>query len=112
MPDYIDFGVIRYSDGLLVLGLTPPVPVGGQSIQFTITRRPGGTTPLVTKSVASGYNGASGVTVTASGIGVLRIALNAPETSGWEPGNYAYQIRRLDSGFITTLTEGFVTINL
>jgi hypothetical protein len=61
--------------------------------------------------MASGYYGVSGMNIVNSGQGQFRITLDAVDTSGFVAGNYAYEIRRLNSGNITSLTQGYITVS-
>lgn len=105
-----DFAFIKFEDGVLTISMSPPVAIGGWEIQFKTTKRFGGVNNLITKSVSSGYNGQSGITVTNSGAGIFNVALGTQDTSGLEYGNYAAVTQRLNSGSMTTLTEGFLLL--
>jgi hypothetical protein len=107
---YTDFSWVRGDDGTLTVVLTPPVPVGGWEIRFSVTKRFGGLDTLITKSCMSGYNNVSGVNVTNSGQGIFNVALGSLDTSGMEPGLYATRCERLTSGARTTLTEGYLNL--
>jgi hypothetical protein len=102
--------LIKYEDGILTVSMSPPVAIGGWEIQFKTTKRFGGTTNLFTKSVASGFNGQSGITITNSGAGIFNIQVNSVDSSGLDFGNYAAVSERLNSGSRTTLTEGFLLL--
>ncbi len=110
MPVLVDFSLSRPESATLTVSMTPAVPIGGWSIQFQALKRFGGISGLITKSVSSGFNGLSGITVTNSGQGVFNISLYSSDTSGLSYGNYAYSNMRLDSGFITVLTEGYLQL--
>lgn len=101
-----NFTIYRYADGLLTVPVSPPVPVGGWSVEFIMTKRQDGT-PIVTKSVASGFNGQSGINITDSGNGTMIISLFASEVSGIDQGSYAYRVTRTDSGFHSVLCNGY-----
>lgn len=96
----------RYNDGFLTIPLSPPVAIGAWSILFEMTKREDGT-PIITKSVASGFNGQSGITVTNSGNGTFFISLFHGEMSGLDQGAYAYRVTRTDSGSHSTLAQGY-----
>lgn len=100
----------RYEDGTFVVELNNPTPIGGWTIDFLVQKRFGGLSGLIHKQVASGFNGASGITITNSGQGVFQIALNSVDTSGLDYGNYAYATQRLDSGSRTLINEGYISI--
>lgn len=110
MSVYQDFSLMRYEDGVLNFGLEPPQPVGAWTVQFQVTQRFGSTSGLITKSISSGYNIVSGITVVNSGLGQMNIAINHVDTSGFQPGNYAYSVVRQDSGNVATLTEGYLLL--
>ncbi len=108
----VDVPLVKYSDGLLEIALEPSAPIGGQAFVFTVTKRFGGLSGLVIKSLASGYaNGESGITVTNSGLGVVSIALNTSDFSGKDPGVYACDYSRVDSGYHTPVTRGYIMLD-
>jgi hypothetical protein len=106
MPIYTDYDLVRYSDGQLTIALSPPTPIGGWTVLYEETRRFCGTSGIQ-KWLASGFNGVSGITVVNSGEGVIRVQINSTDSSGRNPGSYAYTITRMDSGHRTTLAEGY-----
>lgn len=108
MPVISDIPQVQYSDGLLTISLEPPTAIGGHTIQFDVMKRFGNVSGLVRKSVSSGFNAVSGITVTNSGEGVLQISLYESELSGTPYGNLAFQLRRMDSGMATVLSEGYI----
>lgn len=111
MPLYADFALARYEDGVLTIVMTPPVSIGGQTIEFVMGKRFGSQTPFVTKVVASGFNGASGITITDSGVGRMNVNLFAtPDMSGREENNYAWSVKRIDSGYHTTYVQGYLVL--
>lgn len=110
MPVLVDAPYVQYTDGVLNVSLENPTPIGGWSVQFKIMKRFGGVSGLITKSMASGFYGVSGMNIIGSGNAHMRITLNTVDTSGLAYGNYAFKIERTDSGFVTPLTEGFLLI--
>lgn len=110
MPVIVNITISRYEDAVLTIGLEPPTPVGGHTIQFQTLRAFGGVSGLINKYVASGLNNQSGINITNSGQGIFNVRINELDTSGWNYGNYAYQVKRLDSGFATVYTEGFINL--
>ena len=110
MSVQVDFSLARYEDGVLTVSMEPPVPIGGWTIQFAVVKNFGGTNYLINKSVASGYNNASGINILNSGNGVFNVNINGVDTSGMNYGNYAHATTRLDSGAYTVLAEGNFTI--
>jgi len=105
-----DFTMARQTDVTIGIGIEPPVPVGGWEVQFQVTNRFGGSSGLITKSVASGFNGVSGVSVVNSGQGIFNVAIGASDTSGRPYGNYSYEFNRLSSGNMVRLVEGFLSL--
>jgi len=113
-------------DALVVLGLVPPVPVSGVDVGFVMTKRLGGT-PLVTKWYTSGFTpgsviptgptsgqvvpaNASGIVLTDPVNGVYGISFYSADTSGYDPGAYAFQFLNLTSGTSTIETTGFCVL--
>jgi hypothetical protein len=113
MPVQADFQMVKWEDGILTISMTPSVPVGGWDVAFVLDKRFGNdlSSGLVNKSMASGYqNGVSGITLVNSGAGVFNVQINSSDTSGLEPGNYAYRCDRRNSGSYTRLAEGFLIL--
>lgn len=108
MSVQVDFTLSRVEVGTLDIPLEPPTAVGGWTIEYQMWRRQGATgTPLSLKSIASGYDAVSGITMINSGQGMFRVSLAPADVSGMSPGNYYYQIIRTDSGQQTLLTQGY-----
>lgn len=101
-----DFILASSEDGVLVISMTPPTAIGGWTLVYSQSLRAEGI-PFITKSVASGYSAASGITVTNSGEGVFQVNFFAPEMSGYSDGAYYYSISRTDSGYRTIVAEGY-----
>ncbi len=110
MPIITDFEIARQEDTLLIINLQPPAPVGGRNMDFVVQKYYGGISGLIVKSVSSGYNGLSGITVTDSGQGVVNIQIKAADTSGWNFGAYVFNFFACDSGYRTVFTEGYITV--
>lgn len=110
MAQQVDFALAQYADGTLTVTLSPPVPVGGWEIEWVMQKHFGSESPLVRKSVASGFNGASGIRVTNSGQGEFKVTINSVDTSGLDPINYVHSARRLTSGSRVPLAEGYVIL--
>jgi hypothetical protein len=110
VPIQTNFSLVRLEDGVLAVQMVPSTAIGGWQIEWNLVKRLGSTTPIATRSVASGYNGASGITVTDSGQGMFNITINSVDTSGLNPGNYANGADRLSSGRRSALTQGFLTL--
>ncbi len=111
MPALGEFSLIRLEDGILQIGMAPPVAIGGWSVEFTVVKRLGGTDPYITKSMASGYYGVSGMLLTNSGQGVMRVNIDSVDTSGMDAGLYVYNVARLSSGSRTVLSRGHFVLN-
>ena len=110
MPIEADFRIDRGNDQTLVIELKPPVPIGGENIRFTLADRFGSVSPRLVKSMSSGFYGVSGLNIVNSGQGILNVALWAVDTSGMPFGNYAFELRRWDSGSVTDLTQGYLIL--
>ena len=118
-----NFPSVQYADGSLTITLSPSRPIGNWTIQYREFKNVGGGQPLILASgqgsglietnliekwCGSGTGGgASGITVTDSGLGVIRVALPASETSGRDCGAYAYEVFRVDSGYLRQLDQGY-----
>lgn len=105
-----DFSLARQEDGVLIISMTPVIPIGGQNYQFQVTKRFGGTSGLITKSMHSGFYNVSGMNIVNSGQGIMRVNINEVDTSGREWGNYSFNVQRLDSGNRTVVSEGYLVI--
>ena len=106
MAIFTDFVLFSAENGIVTVAMTPPTPIGGWTLQFTMTHRPNGT-PIIVKSMASGYYGTSGMNIVNSGQGIMSIALYPSEVSGLDPSTYAWNVYRLDSGFATDIAQGY-----
>ncbi len=104
-----DFSLCKYEDGILIITMTPPVPIGGWPLQFSVSKAFGGD-PFIVKTCASGYYGVSGITIQNSGAGIFQIRINSIDTSGVEYGAYAQKCERMQSGFRTEIENGFWNI--
>lgn len=105
-----DFALARGEDGTLVISMQPATDVSGWPIRFQVAKRFGSDAPFVTKSVASGFNGASGILVTNGPQGVFNVDIKSIDTSGLQFGNWAYTAQRDSSGSRTVLSEGFMLL--
>lgn len=110
MPVVIDFTIGQGEDANITIAMAPPQAIGGWSIAFDTYLRFGGSSGLIHKTCASGFNGVSGITVLNSGVGIFRVAIRAADISGWESRNYAYQATRTNSGSVSILTQGFLSL--
>lgn len=109
MPVYSDFSTQTGEDSSVAMALTSPTSISGWSIRYQETKHFGGSSGLVQRYCASGFNNVSGINVTDGANGRLVVSLRSADSSG-RAGNYAYRIERLDSGFQSVLTEGYRTI--
>ena len=105
-----DFSISQGSDGTLTISLSPPLPIGGWTLQTQVVKYFGASSGLLTYSMASGYYNVSGMNITNSGQGVFRTSIRSVDMSGIDCGAYSYRVRRLDSGSVTTLSEGYFLI--
>lgn len=112
-----NFSIDRSSDGTVTFSVTPPVAIGGMSLNFLLTKRLGGVSGLYQAFASSGIPNplvsgsvGSGITILNSGAGLMQINIPSAATSGLDPGSYAFRITRTDSGFYTTLAEGFLVL--
>ena len=105
-----DFSFSKFEDGTLTVTLVPPVPLGGQSIEFNLTKRFGSDSALLTKSLASGFNNVSGLNLINSGAGIFTTKFDSVDTSGLAFGNYAGTFKRTNSGSVTILSEGYLIL--
>ena len=110
MSTLANFPLTKDTDNNLDISIVPAVSIGGWSMEFEVQKNFWGSSGLILKSVSSGLNGASGITVTDSGQGQLRVRLNAVDSSGLAYGAYAYQLNRTNSGFQTVLSEGYISV--
>lgn len=112
MPIQQDFGLVLREDGVIQTVMEPSTNIAGWNLQTLVTKRPGHLSGLIVKSAASGYGGGqSGITITNSGQGIFTTAINSVDSSGFDPGAYAYRTERLDSGFRSVLTEGYLNFD-
>lgn len=108
----IDFRLGRTEDGVVQVSMTPPVAIGGWAMEAVFTNRFGGESGLITKRTASGYGaGGSGLQTVNSGLGIFNLTINSADTSGLNPGNYAYEVKRTDSGNVAVLTKGYMILD-
>lgn len=106
----MDFSMAPREDGTLAVSMTPPVGISGWSLQFLLQKNFGGISGLIVKSAASGFNNVSGINILDGVQGQFNVKINSVDTSGFSSQNYAYTIARLDSGFVTTLVEGYLLL--
>jgi hypothetical protein len=105
-----DFSIDRGEDATVRIVLSPPTAIGGWHIRFLATRRFGSLSGIFSRECASGYNGVSGVTVINSGTGVFDVRIDSVDTSGRSFANIVHCTKRLDSGHVTPLVEGFISL--
>lgn len=102
------FPYSQFSDGTLTIPLQPPTAIGGWNVRMTCMKRFGGVSGFFVKSMASGFYGVSGMNIVNSGNGTMNATINSADTSGMAYGTYAVVIERMDSGFRTPLSNGFL----
>ncbi len=107
MPIITDYSLAISERGVLTIEMTPPTPIGGWSLDFYLMKRFGSQAYLIQNSVASGFNGASGITITNSGAGIMNIVNQAIFMSGQQPGYYAWVLQRTNSGHQTEVAKGW-----
>lgn len=108
--EYADFSLHKREDADITVPLVPETAIGGWTVEAQFSKRFGSSSGLITKSMASGYYGVSGMDIVNSGQGQFQFSLRSNDTSGLDAGIYAYTIRRLDSGFVTDLTQGYMSL--
>lgn len=107
MPVFSTYAICRLNDGALTVQLVQPTAIGGWSLRTDFSHRLNGT-PFVSKYLSSGQvNGTSGITVMNSGAGVFKTEIDPKDTSGIDYCNVAYNVVRTDSGFYTTIAQGY-----
>ncbi len=112
MPEIMNFSFTRQEDGILSICIQPPAPIGGLDIRWKMTKRFGSEDNIILKSVSSGYNGASGITVTNSGNGTFNVVIWSNDTSGLEALNYATEGDVTSSGRYKQLTRGYMILQI
>lgn len=110
MPIFTDISVVKYEDLTIPVTLSPPVAVGGLDLRFSVLRHFDGVSGIVEKFVSSGYNNTSGINITNSGQGIMSIRVRSQDTSGIDPGSYAWVLESLSSGVRTSLAQGFFVV--
>lgn len=112
MPIIANIPIHVGEDGTVTVTMTPPVAIGGWQVRAQITKRFGSNTNsgIITAFVSSGLNNQSGINVTNSGAGIFQFKIPGVSTSGLDPGNYACEVRRLDSGRNTLLEQGYLEL--
>ena len=110
MPIQTDIPWTKFEEGNLNVEVVPAVNISGWNIRLTTSKRFGGSSGLIVKSCASGYNDVSGINVTNGVGGKFSVRLYTSNTSGLDYGCFATVIERLDSGSRSTITEGFLIL--
>lgn len=111
MPARGEFRFTRGEDVTLLIPLDTPSPLGGKPLEFQVLNRFGGASGLIVKTCNSGFNGVSGLAVVNSGQGQLQADIWSPDTSGWVPKSYVYQVDDLSSGVRSRISEGFLVVD-
>lgn len=110
MPIITNIPQVKFDDGFFNVALVPAQNISGWTIEMKTTKRFGGSSGLIVKSCASGYNNVSGIQVVNGAQGKFKVAITSLDTSGLEYGNYATEINRLDSGSHVALTQGYLSL--
>ena len=112
MPVYQNFSMAKFENAVLAVTITPPTAVGSWNLSFVVMKRFNGEESLIVKSSTSGFGaGQSGITILNSGNGQIAVKINTPDTSGLCPNYaYAFALTRVNSGFNTVLTEGYLKL--
>lgn len=81
------------NDGQITIALAPPTTISGFGIQCDLLQNFGGT-PIVSKYLASGFNGVSGITIVDGTNGIFSINFPASDltASGFQAGNYPFNV--------------------
>ena len=110
MAEFCSFSLHKLEDADITVPLVPETAIGGWSVQMQLSKRFGSTSGHILKSMASGYYGVSGMNIVNAGQGQFSFTVQSRDTSGMDAGIYAYTIRRIDSGFYTDLTQGYMSL--
>lgn len=115
MPSFSNYAFSRTEDGIISVSISPPTPIGGWNIEFNAYDHFDGNSGRIKKSCDSGFcTNQSGITITNSGNGQFNIflyKLGVTDASGFQYGNMAWTIERMNSGFHTVVSEGFLSLN-
>jgi len=106
----VAFSFGRYSDGVLVINLVPDTNIINWSIEATLSKRFGSDTPIYQASVSSGHDFYSGITRINDEFGKFSVTIPSIAISGLDPGNYAFNVERTDSGSRQLLVNGYMTL--
>lgn len=108
MATNVDFSLYKNEDATITIYLSPPTATGGWTVEFRMQKYFGDTqSGGLLKSMASGFNGTSGIQITNSGQGIFAVDIDSRDTSGMNFGNYAYTFERTDSNQKTVLSLGY-----
>ena len=99
-----NFSFYKGEDVAISDTMSPATAIAGWSLQFTVRKKFGDATALVTKTTGAG------ITITDSVNGVFKITLAGADTAGLDLTAYVYDIQRIDSGSRTVLTIGNMTL--
>ena len=105
-----DWTVAAGEDATITFPIQPATNILGWDIGMFVNSRLGGSNLLIQKYLASGYVNTSGIDIISITQGVIKIKINSQDTSNLDPGNYGYQVKRLNSGFVTVLAEGHLIL--
>lgn len=110
MAEFFSFSLHKREDATVTIPLTPPTNIQGWGMEFFLSYRFGSTSGRIVKSMASGFYGVSGMDVENALEGIFNVSVNGIETSGLDAGNYAYTIRRTNSGYVSDVTQGYLSL--
>lgn len=99
-----NFSFYRGEDTLITVTMTPITDITGWSLQFTAR------VTLDILPIAITKTTGHGITLTNPTGGVFTIFLLSADTNTLDPGNYYFDIQRVDSGFHGVLTTGVMTL--
>lgn len=102
-----DYVLSFLEDGVLSVTMVPPTNITFWSIQFQLMKRFDSNSPLEVKSVASGFNNASGINIINGPGGQFYVNQPSLDVSGLPDGAYAYSVRRTDPGFAVGIMTGY-----
>lgn len=111
-PTIANFDVQQGNDATFTVYLSPAMSVSGFTLQAKIQKVSGSLgTLLGTEPIASSENTVltKSVTTVDATFGVLTFSLAAANTT--EPCLMAWQIQRTDSGHVTLLASGYISVN-
>lgn len=110
MPITGNFSINRQVDCNIAVQMVPPTNIGGWAIQVWISKRFGSSSGIIQAYANSGYNNVSGINILDSGAGIFSFKVPGAVTSGLDPGNYALEVRRTNSGRGVLIENGYMEL--